>query len=420
MSEANFLLISSFFLGAFIFSTILYLFLKTKYEGKLQALSIEANQKLQALHEKISYQKELYEQKLLNKEEAFFIKKQSLDEKIALLEDSKEKMKVEFENLANKLFDENSKKSTININQILTPLKEQINSFGKRVNDIHSEETKQRSYLLNEIKNLKELNQQISNDAINLTKALKGDNKIQGDWGELILAKVLEQSGLRQGVEYTTQSSFNNNDGKRLRPDVIVHLPLNKDIVIDSKVSLNAYLNYTNSQTTEDKEKAIKELILSLKTHIKGLSSKKYEEIKEVRTLDFVLMFIPIEAAFLLAISKDNSLFKLAFENNIMLVSPSTLYVSLRTIENIWKLEYQNQNAELISKKAAALYDKFALFVKDIEEIGVHINRTSKAYESALNKLSTGKGNLLNRSQEFLDLGVKPNKQINTTNLLEV
>ncbi|MFV0561633.1 DNA recombination protein RmuC [Malaciobacter mytili] len=420
MSEANLLLISSFFLGAFIFSTILYLFLKTKYEGKLQALSMEANQKLQALHEKISYQKELYEQKLLNKEEAFFIKKQSLDEKIALLEDSKEKMKVEFENLANKLFDENSKKSTININQILTPLKEQINSFGKRVNDIHSEETKQRSYLLNEIKNLKELNQQISNDAINLTKALKGDNKIQGDWGELILAKVLEQSGLRQGVEYTTQSSFNNNDGKRLRPDVIVHLPLNKDIVIDSKVSLNAYLNYTNSQTTEDKEKAIKELILSLKTHIKGLSSKKYEEIKEVRTLDFVLMFIPIEAAFLLAISKDNSLFKLAFENNIMLVSPSTLYVSLRTIENIWKLEYQNQNAELISKKAAALYDKFALFVKDIEEIGVHINRTSKAYESALNKLSTGKGNLLNRSQEFLDLGVKPNKQINTTNLLEV
>ncbi|RXI42956.1 DNA recombination protein RmuC [Malaciobacter mytili] len=420
MSEANLLLISSFFLGAFIFSTILYLFLKTKYEGKLQALSMEANQKLQALHEKISYQKELYEQKLLNKEEAFFIKKQSLDEKIALLEDSKEKMKVEFENLANKLFDENSKKSTININQILTPLKEQINSFGKRVNDIHSEETKQRSYLLNEIKNLKELNQQISNDAINLTKALKGDNKIQGDWGELILAKVLEQSGLRQGVEYTTQSSFNNNDGKRLRPDVIVHLPLNKDIVIDSKVSLNAYLNYTNSQTTEDKEKAIKELILSLKTHIKGLSSKKYEEIKEVRTLDFVLMFIPIEAAFLLAISKDNSLFKLAFENNIMLVSPSTLYVSLRTIENIWKLEYQNQNAELISKKAAALYDKFSLFVKDIEEIGVHINRTSKAYESALNKLSTGKGNLLNRSQEFLDLGVKPNKQINTTNLLEV
>ncbi|AXH15104.1 DNA recombination protein RmuC [Malaciobacter mytili LMG 24559] len=420
MSEANLLLISSFFLGAFIFSTILYLFLKTKYEGKLQALSMEANQKLQALHEKISYQKELYEQKLLNKEEAFFIKKQSLDEKIALLEDSKEKMKVEFENLANKLFDENSKKSTININQILTPLKEQINSFGKRVNDIHSEETKQRSYLLNEIKNLKELNQQISNDAINLTKALKGDNKIQGDWGELILAKVLEQSGLRQGVEYTTQSSFNNNDGKRLRPDVIVHLPLNKDIVIDSKVSLNAYLNYTNSQTTEDKEKAIKELILSLKTHIKGLSSKKYEEIKEVRTLDFVLMFIPIEAAFLLAISKDNSLFKLAFENNIMLVSPSTLYVSLRTIENIWKLEYQNQNAELISKKAAALYDKFALFVKDIEEIGVHINRTSKAYESALNKLSTGKGNLLNRSQEFLDLGVKPNKQINTTNLLEI
>ncbi len=418
MNETNLLLISSFFLGAFLFSAILYIFVKTKYDERLKSLSVEANEKLQALHEKISYQKELYEQKLLSKEEAFFIKKQNLDEKITLLEDSKEKMKIEFENLANRLFDENSKKSTININQILRPLKDQINSFGKRVNDIYSEETKQRSYLLNEIKNLKELNQQISNDAINLTKALKGDNKIQGDWGELILSKVLEQSGLRKGIEYTAQSSFNNNEGKRLRPDIIVHLPLNKDIIIDSKVSLTSYINYINSQTEEEKERAVKELAISLKNHIKNLSLKRYENIKEVKTLDFVLMFIPIEAAFVLAISKDDSLLKLAFENNIMLVSPSTLYTSLRTIEHIWNLEYQNQNAELISKKAAALYDKFALFVKDIEEIGVYINKTSKAYDSALNKLSTGKGNLLNRSNEFLELGVKPNKQIDTTKLL--
>ncbi|PHO11256.1 DNA recombination protein RmuC [Malaciobacter canalis] len=367
------------------------------------------------MNDKINSQRELYEQKLQNKQREFELKQESFQEKIDLLETSKIKMKEEFENLANRLFEQSSKKSNENINQILTPFKEQINNFGKRVNDIYSEETKQRSYLLNEIKNLKELNTQISNDAINLTKALKGDNKTQGDWGELILEKVLEQSGLREGIEYTTQSSF-SNEGKRLRPDVIVHLPLQKDIVIDSKVSLNSYINYTQAEDEQNRQKAIKELISSLKAHIKGLSTKRYEDIKEVRTLDFVLMFIPIESAFLLAISNENNLFKLAFENNIMLVSPSTLYVSLRTIENIWKIEYQNQNAELISKKAANLYDKFALFVKDIEDIGMHINRTSKSYDSALNKLSKGKGNLLSKSQEFIQLGVKPNKQINITN----
>lgn len=415
MNDINLYSIIAFSVGFVVSGFIFYFLIKVKYEAKLQSLTNEANIKLQSMNDKINSQRELYEQKLQNKQREFELKQESFQEKIDLLETSKIKMKEEFENLANRLFEQSSKKSNENINQILTPFKEQINNFGKRVNDIYSEETKQRSYLLNEIKNLKELNTQISNDAINLTKALKGDNKTQGDWGELILEKVLEQSGLREGIEYTTQSSF-SNEGKRLRPDVIVHLPLQKDIVIDSKVSLNSYINYTQAEDEQNKQKAIKELISSLKAHIKGLSIKRYEDIKEVRTLDFVLMFIPIESAFLLAISNENNLFKLAFENNIMLVSPSTLYVSLRTIENIWKIEYQNQNAELISKKAANLYDKFALFVKDIEDIGMHINRTSKSYDSALNKLSKGKGNLLNKSQEFIQLGVKPNKQINITN----
>ncbi|QEE32987.1 DNA recombination protein RmuC [Malaciobacter canalis] len=415
MNDINLYSIVAFGIGFVVSGFIFYFLSKVKYEAKLQSLTNEANIKLQSMNDKINSQRELYEQKLQNKQREFELKQESFQEKIDLLETSKIKMKEEFENLANRLFEQSSKKSNENINQILTPFKEQINNFGKRVNDIYSEETKQRSYLLNEIKNLKELNTQISNDAINLTKALKGDNKTQGDWGELILEKVLEQSGLREGIEYTTQSSF-SNEGKRLRPDVIVHLPLQKDIVIDSKVSLNSYINYTQAEDEQNRQKAIKELISSLKAHIKGLSTKRYEDIKEVRTLDFVLMFIPIESAFLLAISNENNLFKLAFENNIMLVSPSTLYVSLRTIENIWKIEYQNQNAELISKKAANLYDKFALFVKDIEDIGMHINRTSKSYDSALNKLSKGKGNLLSKSQEFIQLGVKPNKQINITN----
>ncbi|MFY9081905.1 DNA recombination protein RmuC, partial [Aliarcobacter butzleri] len=295
---------------------------------------------------------------------------------------------------------------------VLSSFKEQLDSFSKRVNDIYNDETKQRSSLLTEIKNLKELNNQISNDAINLTKALKGQNKTQGDWGEMILSSILDQTGLREGKEYTIQGSFTSAEGKRLRPDVIVHLPSNKDIVIDSKVSLNAYINYSKAENEDEKQQASKELVKSITSHIKDLSSKSYENIDGVRTLDFVLMFIPIEGAFLLGTSSDDNLFKLAFDNNIMLVSPSTLYVTLRTIENIWRNEHQNENAQLISKKAADLYDKFVAFVGDIEDIGTNITRTQKAYDGAMNKLSSGNGNLIRRTEEFLELGVKPKKQL--------
>ncbi len=367
--------------------------------------------KIEALEDLIEDKKEQYENE-------FKIKEENLKEKIELLETSKDRLKVEFENLANKLFEENNKKSSSNLNQLLTPFKDQLNSFGKRVNDIHNEETKQRVNLLSEIKNLKELNNQISQDALNLTKALKGENKTQGDWGELILSKILEQTGLREGVEYSTQGSYTDENGKRLRPDVIVHLPQNKDIVIDSKVSLTSYVNYTESETDEQRENATKELIKSLYSHIKGLGAKSYENIEEVKTLDFVILFIPIEGAFMLAASKDNNLFKTAFENNIMLVSPSTLFATLRTIENIWRYEHQNENALLISKKAADLYDKFASFVTDIENIGTHLGRTQKSYDEAMKKLSLGRGNLLRRSEEFIELGVKAKKKIDTQKLL--
>lgn len=347
------------------------------------------------------------------------IQQENLKEKIDLLENSKKELKQEFENLANKLFEENSKKSSQNINLMLTPFKEQLNSFGKRVDHIYNEETKQRSSLLTEIKNLKDLNSQISQDAINLTKALKGENKTQGDWGELILSKILEQTGLREGIEYSTQGSYTDESGKRLRPDVIVHLPQNKDIVIDSKVTLNAYLKYSESEDKVSQDLAIKDLTKSIYAHIKGLSTKSYEDIDSVKTLDFVLMFIPIEGAFMLAAANDNNLFKTAFENNIMLVSPSTLFATLRTIENIWRYEHQNENALIISKKAADLYDKFANFVNDIEAIGLNINRTKKSYDEAMNKLSLGKGNLLRRSEEFIELGVKAKKKIDTKRLLD-
>jgi DNA recombination protein RmuC len=394
---------------------VVFFFIKQKYEKDTKELSL-LNSKLE---DEKRFLKESYELKLINQSKIFETKEASFNDKISLLIDSKQQMKMEFENLATKIFEENQKKSNVNLNQVLTSFKDQLESFGKRVNDIYNDETKQRVSLLTEIKNLKELNNQISSDAINLTKALKGQNKTQGDWGEMILSSILEQTGLREGKEYNVQGSFSDAEGRRLRPDVIVHLPSKKDIIIDSKVSLNAYLTYCQTDDKTQKEAASKELIKSINTHIKGLSSKKYEAIEGVTTLDFVLLFIPIEGAFLLATSSDDTLFKMAFDNNIMLVSPSTLYVTLRTIENIWRNEHQNENAQLISKKAAELYDKFAGFVGDIEDIGTHLGRTQKSYDAAMNKLSIGNANLIRRAEEFLDLGVKPKKQISKKSVIE-
>ena len=413
MLDTNILLVISVLWVFSIF--VVFFFIKQKYEKDTKELSL-LNSKLE---DEKRFLKESYELKLINQSKIFETKEASFNDKISLLIDSKQQMKMEFENLATKIFEENQKKSNVNLNQVLTSFKDQLESFGKRVNDIYNDETKQRVSLLTEIKNLKELNNQISSDAINLTKALKGQNKTQGDWGEMILSSILEQTGLREGKEYNVQGSFSDAEGRRLRPDVIVHLPSKKDIIIDSKVSLNAYLTYCQTDDKTQKEAASKELIKSINAHIKGLSSKKYEAIEGVTTLDFVLLFIPIEGAFLLATSSDDTLFKMAFDNNIMLVSPSTLYVTLRTIENIWRNEHQNENAQLISKKAADLYDKFAGFVSDIEDIGLNLNRTQKSYDSAMNKLSTGNANLIKRAEEFIDLGVKPKKTISTKTLIE-
>ncbi len=373
---------------------ISWIILRNKHEIIINAISNESNIKISSLQTQ------------------FELEKKHLEEKIKSITSTKDELKEEFSNLSLKIFEQNNKKSNENINLVLKPFKEQLENFGKRVNDIHTEQTKESSILLNEIKTLKELNSQISNDAINLTNALKGQNKTQGDWGEMILSKILEQTGLREGYEYDTQGSFTDEDGKRLRPDVVLHLPEKKDIIIDSKVSLISYLNYTQANSEESKLVAQKELVKSLKNHIKDLSGKNYEDIKQINTLDFVLLFIPIEAAFMVAVDGDNDLFKLAFENNIMLVSPSTLFVTLRTIENIWRYEHQNENAQLISKKAGDLYDKFAGFVKDIEDIGTNINRTQKSYDNAMNKLSVGNGNILKRAEEFKNLGVKTKKTI--------
>ena len=338
------------------------------------------------------------------------------DESLKVLNDTRQEMQVQFENLANQIFAEKTKtfadQSKANLATILTPFKEKIAEFEKKVTDVYTTEGKERHSLIKEVQKLHELNQKIGEDAENLTKALKGDTKTQGTWGEIILERILEESGLRKGLEYDTQGGFRDAEGKLLKPDVIVHLPEEKDIIIDSKVSLVAYEKYMRAETDEERERAVKEHLISINGHLKGLESKKYDELPGVKSLDFVLMFVPIEGAFMLAIDKDSEIFRKAFDQSIMIVSPSTLLVTLRTIQNIWRYEHQNKNALEIADKAGNLYDKFVGFVEDLEKVGSQLETTRKSYDAAHNKLTSGKGNLVSRAQNLIDLGVKSRKQL--------
>ena len=263
-----------------------------------------------------------------------------------------------------------------------------------------------------EISLLKDLNTRISEDAINLTRALKGDNKVQGNWGEMILERVLEESGLQKGREYQTQGSFSSEEGRRLRPDVIIHLPEGKDVVVDSKVSLNAYEAYSSAESEAEARNALKEHVSSIRSHVIGLSGKDYSALEGIGSLDFVLMFVPIEAAFLKAMEEDSNLFSQAFEKNIMIVCPSTLLVTLRTMQNAWRTEYQNQNALEIAKKAGALYDQFVLFTEALTDVGDKLNRAQGAYDKVIKRISSGRGNLVRRSQELQKLGAKTKKKM--------
>jgi DNA recombination protein RmuC len=282
------------------------------------------------------------------------------------------------------------------------------------VNETHNESEKERSALREQLRIMADMNKRMSDEALNLTKALKGDSKKQGNWGELILEKVLEKSGLTKGREYDVQQSFTLEDGSRLQPDVIVHLPDGKNIIVDSKVSLVAYERYMSS-ADDDKvihEVHLKEHINSLRMHVKGLSGKSYQNLYGIGSPDFVLLFIPIESAFSLAISHDNEMFNDAFEKNVVLVSPTTLLATLRTISNVWKLEDQTQNAIEIARQGGDLYDKFVSFVEDLIKVGKLMDDSKKSYSEAMNKLYDGKGNLINRAEKMKKLGVKANKQL--------
>ena len=332
------------------------------------------------------------------------------------MEGLQEKFTTQFENLANKIFEEKGKKfadqNKINLGEILNPLREKISDFEKKVELTNTESIKNHSALREQLTNLKELNQQITKEASNLTRALKGDSKAQGNWGEYILESILEKSGLVKGREYFIQESLTSEDGKRLQPDVVIKLPDNKNLIIDSKVSLVAYERFMSADDETERTIQLKQHILSLRQHIKGLSEKNYQTLYSAASLDFILLFVPIEPAFSASVRYDVEIFNDAFEKNIVIVSPSTLIATLRTISSIWKQEFQNRNTVEIARQATALYEKFRGFTEDLIEMGNQLKRTQSSYEGAMNKLSTGKGNLVSSVEKIRLLGLKPTKTI--------
>ncbi|PFG07954.1 DNA recombination protein RmuC [Marinobacter sp. LV10MA510-1] len=342
--------------------------------------------------------------------------RQSAAEKLALLEHNRDALKQEFENLANRIFDQKSERfsqqNQSSMDTLLKPFRDQLSDFRQRVETVHTTETRDRQALRSEIKSLQELNRQITEEASNLTRALKGDKKIQGNWGELILERVLERSGLRKGIEYETQGSYRDSDNQLLRPDVVVHLPDSRNLVVDSKVSLVAYQQWVISDEGSARDAALKQHMDAVRNHICSLSDKDYSQLNGLRSPDFVLLFMPIEPAFVAAFQHDDSLFSEAFERKIIVVTPTTLLATLRTIENIWRYERQSQNARLIAERASAVYDKLRVFVEAMERLGGQLHTAQGSYDSAMNTLTRGRGNLISQANRFVELGVRVKKEL--------
>ena len=332
------------------------------------------------------------------------------------LENIQLKFQKEFQLIADKIVKENSNELSQThqkeLNQLLHPLKEKIKSFEENIEKKYIDEIKERTDLKAELSKLLALNNTLNTQAQNLTTALKGDNKTQGNWGEMILERILENSGLQKGIEYETQVSDTNSENKRIQPDVIIKLPENKHLVVDAKVSLVGYEQFNSTQEDEERGKHLKAHLLSIRSHIKNLSDKNYQSGVSLQSPDFVLLFMPIEAAFSLALQHDHQLFQYAWERKVVLVSPTTLLASLRTISSVWKNERQTKNAQDIAEKAGNLYDKFVGFLKDMESIDKSLKDAQNHYNDAFNKLSTGRGNLVKRAEKLKELGAKANKSL--------
>ena len=335
----------------------------------------------------------------------------SHQQRLSDLQGSRDELRAQFAELAGKIFDEREQRfaetSQQQLGQLLDPLKERIQSFEKRVEESYQQEARERFSLGKELERLQQLNQRLGDEATNLTRALKGQ-KTQGNWGELVLERVLEHAGLEKGREYQTQVSLKSADGERFQPDVLIQLPGDKQVVVDAKVSLTAYQQFVAGND----EAALKQHVQSLRSHVKGLSSKDYSRLEGLHSLDFVLLFVPIEAAFSAALQAEPNLFQEAFDRQIVIVSPTTLLATLRVIDSLWKQERQGQNAREIAERAGWLYDKFVLFIKDLDELGSRLQQVDKAYAAARNKLCEGRGNLVSRSEQLKLLGARASKSL--------
>lgn len=415
-------------IGICIGALLAWLYFRPKLNGannldlvKLEERLKNANTKIEETSGELSNEREklaLANNRLAKAEEAFSNMNEKLKTQKQEMEDLQEKFTKEFELIANRLLDEKSKKFTEQnkegLDAILKPLGEKIKDFEKKVDETNKDSIARNSALQQQIIGLKDLNEQMSKDAINLTKALKGESKTQGNWGEVVLEKILERSGLIRDQEYKTQVSSTTEEGRRVQPDVVIMLPDDKHIIIDSKVSLTAYEAFINSEDENQKLIQLKSHVDSVRGHIKDLSSKNYQGLGDMNTPDFVLLFMPIEPSFSLAIQSDHELFNFAWDRKIVMVSPTTLLATLRTIASIWKQERQNRNAMEIAKQSGQLYDKFVGFVEDLLRIGKNIKDTQKAYDDSINKLAEGKGNLIRRVERIKELGANNTKEIPT------
>ena len=381
---------------------------KTIFEKQWQQVNIEKEQ--------FRNEKEVINIQLTKKEADFENLWERTKEQKQEVEQLQEKFTKEFENLANKILEEKSNKFTEqnkeNMKNILSPLQDKIHLFEKKVEDTHKESIDYHAALRQQILGLSEMNAQMSKETLNLTKALKGDSKMQGNWGELVLERVLEKSGLEKGREYEVQQSFTTQDGNRVFPDVVINLPDGKKMIVDSKVTLTAYERYVNEDDEILKITYLKEHVLAIKRHVEQLGEKNYHDLYQIESPDFVLLFIPMEPAFALALNEDTTLYNRAFEKNIIIVTPSTLLATLRTIDSMWANQKQQENAYEIARQAGALYDKFEGFVTDLIKIGKKIDESKLEYSGAMNKLVEGKGNLIVSVEKLKKMGAKAKKSL--------
>jgi DNA recombination protein RmuC len=395
--------------------------LEEKLNGLMQQIEQLKSQLNQTVQERetIRTEKEYLAIQLSKKETDFENLWERNKEQKEEVEKLQEKFTKEFENLANKILEEKTNKFTEqnkeNLKNILTPLQDKIQLFEKKVEDTHKESIDYHAALRQQIVGLREMNEQMSKETLNLTKALKGDSKMQGNWGELILERVLEKSGLEKGREYEVQQSFTTEEGNRVFPDVVINLPDGKKMVVDSKVTLTAYERYINEEDDDAKAQHLKEHVMALKRHVDQLSEKNYHDLYQMESPDFVLLFIPIESAFALALNEDTSLYNKAFEKNIVIVTPSTLLATLRTIDSMWANQKQQENALEIARQAGALYDKFEGFVADLVKVGNKIKDSKIEYDNAMSKLVDGSGNLINRVENLKKMGAKAKKALPET-----